>query len=58
MTKIRSAVVVLVCLLSAGRVFAETVKVGHGVRPAGMTCDETKTIEITMRMAAKAACKR
>lgn len=52
MTKIRSAVVALACLLCAGRAFAETVKVGHVVRPAGMTCDETKTIEI------KAACKR
>jgi hypothetical protein len=58
MTKMRSAVVALVCVVCTGRAFAETVKVGHGVRPAGMICDESKTIEITMRMAAKAACKR
>ncbi len=46
MMKMRHALVTLVCLLCTGRAFAETVKLGNGVRRAGTTCDETKTIEI------------
>ncbi len=45
------ALAVLGCLLGAEQAFAETVKLGNGVRRTGEACDETKTIE--MKVAAK-----
>lgn len=51
MKKMRHALVMLGCLLGAEQAFAETVKLGNGVRRTGEACDETKTIE--MKVVAK-----
>jgi hypothetical protein len=45
MKKMRCAFA-LICLLCAGPAFAESVKLPHRVRPAGMACEETKTFEV------------
>lgn len=50
MMKMRCAFA-LICLLCAGPAFADTVKLPHRVRPAGMACDEAKTFD--MKVTAK-----